>query len=68
MLKKIKKLKNTFLENLSPLRFTLIMSFLNLVLFHYPFFKFVCQHADYNDLNGTLIIVSLVILVFVANA
>lgn len=68
MLGKVKKLKNTLFENLSPLRFALIMSFLNLVLFHYPFFKFVCQHADYNDLNGTLIIVSLAILIFVANA
>ncbi|MCC6932096.1 MAG: DUF1705 domain-containing protein, partial [Deltaproteobacteria bacterium] len=48
--------------------FVLLMSSLNFLLFHYPFFSFVFDHVDFKRLNGILIIISLVILMLLANA
>ncbi|WP_447641225.1 MULTISPECIES: phosphoethanolamine--lipid A transferase EptA [Chitinophagaceae] len=58
------KLKN----NLSLTQFAVIMSILNFLLFHYPFFSFVFKNVDYKSLNGIVIIISLVIIMLVANA
>ncbi len=44
------------------------LSVLNLLLFHFPFYRFVCQHLDYTRLGGMVVIASLVILMLVANA
>lgn len=48
-------------------RFSWIVSALNFVLFHYPFFKFVFGNLDYKSFTGISIIVSLVVLMLVAN-
>ncbi len=48
-------------------RFSWMVSALNFVLFHYPFFKFVFGNLDYKSFTGISIIVSLVILMLVAN-
>ncbi len=57
------KLKNT----LSLSRFAAIMSVLNFVLYHYGFFSFVAKNVEPKSLNGIIIIVSLVIIMSVAN-
>ena len=58
------KIKNT----ISLDRFVVIASVLNFLLYHYPFFAFVFKNADCKSLNGIIIIISLVILMLVANA
>ncbi len=55
-------------NNLRLPGFVLLLSFLNFLLFHYPFFSFVSNHVDVNRLNGILIIISLVVLMLLANA
>ncbi|QEC74393.1 phosphoethanolamine--lipid A transferase EptA [Arachidicoccus ginsenosidivorans] len=50
------------------LHFSLILSGLNFLLFHFPFFRFVFDHLEYKSLNGFAIISSLVVLMIVANA
>ncbi|WP_232748800.1 phosphoethanolamine--lipid A transferase EptA [Capnocytophaga stomatis] len=59
----LKILKN----NLSLTRFALLMSLLNFLLFHYPFFNFVFENIDYKGFSGVVTIISLVILMLVAN-
>ncbi|SOD20169.1 phosphoethanolamine--lipid A transferase EptA [Pedobacter xixiisoli] len=54
--------------NLSLNHYVLIISFLNFLLFHYPFFSFVFNNLNYKSINGILVIVSLVILMLVLNA
>lgn len=54
--------------NYSITQFVLIMSIINFVLFHYPFFNFVFENIDYQTFSGRLAIVSLIILMIVANA
>ena len=64
-------LKNNFQklrEPVSLFHFTLIMGFFNFILFHYPFFIFVFENIDYQSFNGILAILSLVILMIIANA
>ncbi len=48
--------------------FALLFSFINLVLYHYPFFKFVFGSIDVKSLNGILLLVSLTIAAILANA
>ncbi|MCJ7936302.1 MAG: phosphoethanolamine--lipid A transferase EptA [Chryseobacterium sp.] len=48
--------------------FVLLMSFLTLLLFHFPFYSFVFKNVDYKSLNGIILIMSLMILMLVANA
>ena len=55
-------------KNVSLNHFVLIISCLNFLLFHYPFFAFVFHNVDYKSFNGIIIIGSLVILMLVANA
>ncbi|ODM53911.1 phosphoethanolamine--lipid A transferase EptA [Elizabethkingia meningoseptica] len=47
--------------------FSLLTSFLNFLLFHFPFFRFVVNNVDYKTFNGVSIIISLIILMLVAN-
>src|SRR5690348_13683969 len=54
--------------NLKLLHFVLLMSLLNFLFFHFPFFTFVFKNVDYKSLNGIVIIISLIILMLVANA
>lgn len=48
--------------------FALLMSLLNLIFFHLPFYRFVVNNLDYKSVNGIIMIISLVILMLVANA
>lgn len=48
--------------------FALIVSFVNLLLYHLPFFKFSTNNIDYSSLSGILLIISLIILIVVLNA
>lgn len=48
--------------------FALLMSLLNVLLFHYPFYAFVFNNLDYKSWNGIIIIVSLMILMLLLNA
>ena len=57
-----------FKNKIKLTHFVLILSFINFVLYHLPFYKFVFNNVDYKSLNGIIIIVSLVILMFVTNA
>ncbi|MFT3903871.1 MAG: phosphoethanolamine--lipid A transferase EptA [Niabella sp.] len=54
--------------NIQIAHFVLLMSFLNLVFFHFPFYTFVFSKVDYKSLSGVIIIVSLIILMLVVNA
>ncbi|MCT4034471.1 phosphoethanolamine--lipid A transferase EptA [Elizabethkingia anophelis] len=60
--------KLTHIYSLKLPQFALLMSFVNFLFFHFPFFKFVFQNLDYKSLNGIIVIVSLVVLMLVANA
>ncbi|CAD0007770.1 Phosphoethanolamine transferase EptA [Flavobacterium chungangense] len=55
-------------SNVRLTHFVLLMSFLNFVFFHLPFFNYVFNHIDYKSLSGIVLIVSLVILMLVLNA
>lgn len=60
----LKVLKN----NIHITHFVLVLSVLNFVFFHFPFFRFVFNNIVYTSFNGILLVVSLVILMVVANA
>ena len=47
--------------------FTLIISCLNFIFFHFPFFSFVFKNTDFKSFNGFLLISSLFILMIIAN-
>ena len=58
----------TLKNNLKLTHFVLLMSALNFLFFHLPFFNFVFNNVDYKSGNGILLIVSLMILMLVLNA
>jgi len=58
----------TLKNNLKITHFVLLMSFLNLLFFHFPFYTYVFNNVDYKSLNGITIIISLIILMLVANS
>lgn len=55
-------------SNLKITHFVLLMSLLNFLFFHFPFFAFVFNSVDYSSLSGITIIISLIILMLVLNA
>jgi lipid A ethanolaminephosphotransferase len=55
-------------NNLKLTRFVLLMSLLNFLLFHFPFYAFVFKNLDYKSLNGIFLIITLIILMLVVNA
>ncbi len=55
-------------KNIKLTHFALLMSALNFLFFHYSFFAYVFNNIDYKSFNGILLIVSIFILVLVANA
>jgi lipid A ethanolaminephosphotransferase len=55
-------------SNLKITHFVLLMSFLNFLFFHLPFFTFVFNNIDCTSINGITIIISLIILMLVLNA
>ena len=58
MLKKINKLSH----------FALLISFVNLVLYHLPFYKFVCNNSDVKSMHGMLLLACLTIAALLLNA
>ena len=48
--------------------FALYLSALNFICFHFPFYGFVFSKVDYKSLHGMVLIVSLVVLMLLANA
>lgn len=62
MLSLLKK-NNRHLQN-----FSLLMSGLTLIFFHYPFFQFVTENLDYTNFSGAFMLISLVIVMVLANA
>ncbi|KAF2329072.1 phosphoethanolamine--lipid A transferase EptA [Flavobacterium daemonense] len=55
-------------NNLRLTHFVLLMSFLNFVFFHLPFYTYVFNNFDYKSFNGVVLITSLVILMLILNA
>ena len=60
------KLKIT--NTLKITHFVLVMSLLNFLFFHLPFYSFVFHNIDYKSLNGVILITSLMVLMLVLNA
>ena len=58
----------TLKNNIKITQLVLLLSALNFLFFHYPFFSFVFHNVDYKSFNGLLLVVSLLILVLVLNA
>lgn len=48
--------------------FALIISFVNLILYQFPFYKFVVNNIDFKTYNGYLLLISLIVLGFILNA
>src|SRR5215210_7821001 len=55
-------------SNLKLARFVLLISLLNFLFFHFPFYAFVFKNLDYKSLNGIINITILIILMLVVNA
>lgn len=55
-------------NNLKLIHYVLIMSLINFLFFHYPFFKYVFENVDYKSFKGIILIASLVILMLILNA
>lgn len=62
------KILSILKRDIKVTHFVLIMSALNFLFFHFPFFKFAFSNLDINSFNGILLTVSLLILVMVFNA
>ena len=58
----------TLKSNIKITHFVAILSVLNFLFFHFPFFKFVFNNLDYQSFSGITIIISLIILMLVLNA
>ena len=58
----------TLKNDLKIAHFAILMSFLNFLFFHLPFFTFVFNNVDYKSFSGITIIISLIILMLVLNA
>lgn len=48
--------------------FALLISFINLILYHLPFYEFVCNNINLKSLSGILLLVSLTVLAIFLNA
>lgn len=57
-----------FKKNWRITHFVLLISFLNFLLFHLPFYVYVFNNADYKSMNGIILIVSLIVLMLLLNA
>lgn len=55
-------------DNISLTRSVLIISLINFLFYHYPFFSYVFQHLNYKSFNSILLIVTLIILILIVNA
>lgn len=57
-----------FKNNIKVSYVSLIISCVNLVLYHLPLFQFACDNLDYKSLDGVLTLASLVVIILVLNA
>ena len=57
-----------FRRQVQHLSFAIILSCINFLLFHYPFFRFVFSNLDSGSFTSAIITISLVVLMLVANA
>jgi lipid A ethanolaminephosphotransferase len=57
-----------FKKNIKLYYFTLIISFITLLLYHFPFYKFVCDNINIRTLYGSILLISLTILALILNA
>lgn len=48
-------------------QFVLLICILNFIFFHLPFFTFIFDSTDYKSLNGSILIISLIVMVILAN-
>jgi lipid A ethanolaminephosphotransferase len=55
-------------SNLRVTHFVVLMSVLNFLFFHLPFYSFVFHNVDYKSWNGMILISSLIVLMLVLNA
>lgn len=55
-------------KNIKISYFALIISFFNLLLYHFPLFKFAVHNLDFNSSGGFILVVSLAILILILNA
>ncbi len=55
-------------DKIALTRAVLLISLLNFLFFHYPFFSYVFHNLNYKSFNGILLVVTLIILMVVANA
>lgn len=55
-------------DKIKLIHFVLVISGLNFLLFHFPFFSFVFNNLDYKSFTGISIVISLVVLMLVLNA
>ncbi|TPG29930.1 phosphoethanolamine--lipid A transferase EptA [Flavobacterium pectinovorum] len=55
-------------NNIRITHFVLLMSLLNFLFFHLPFYTYVFNNVDYKSLNGIILVISLIILMLVLNA
>ena len=58
----------TLKNDIKITHFAILMSILNFLFFHFPFYNFVISNLDYKSSNGILLIVSLIILMLILNA
>lgn len=55
-------------KNIKISHLALIISFINLILYHIPLYKFICNNIDFNSLNSIGLLISITILVLMVNA
>jgi lipid A ethanolaminephosphotransferase len=61
-------LKKWLQSSIKLISFALLISTINFLFFHYPFYKFVFNNVNYKTANGVILIASLVVLMLVFNA
>ncbi|MES2485788.1 MAG: phosphoethanolamine--lipid A transferase EptA [Bacteroidota bacterium] len=55
-------------SNVKITHFVILMSFINFLFFHLPFYTFVLNNIEYKSLNGIMLIISLIVLMLVLNS
>ena len=64
----MQSLKKWLQSSIKLSSFVLLISTINFLFFHYPFYKFVFNNINYKTVNGVILIASLVLIMIVFNA
>ncbi len=56
------------LKSIKLVYLSLLISLVNLILYHYPFYKFVCGHFDIRSSNGIMLLISLTTVAIIMDA